>query len=587
MLSSLARPCKLYWSSLNAPPSVASHEQRPITLIAPLSVVLMVTVLWTPISLAQTPPDAGVLQQQRQQQLERELLENLPKQAPPERPAAPPSESTPVNETVLVTAYRFEGNTRLTETHLQTVVAPYLNRHMDLSALRTVTTMVAEYYREKGWLVRVYLPQQDVTGGTVLIAIQEARLGSVISEGIPSTRVKPERILETITRQVKPDEYLNTRALDRGLLLADDLAGVRVSGALEAGEGSGQTNLRVTTANDPVLRGDMSIDNGGMRATGSIRGIGNLRIESPLRQGDQLTLTTIFSEGSQYGRFGYLMPIGYDGWQVGLNASWLSYQLVAPEFSALGSEGNSQTVGLTGLYPLIRTRNYNVQWLMNYDYRRFQNDAVSTRQSEYQIYEGTMGLTGNWFEEILGTAGATFGSLSVVAGHVDQGARQPGENPDVAGAFTKLRWYVSRQQQLRPWLSLYGAVTGQKGFSNLDAAERYYLGGPQSVRAYPVNEAGGSTGWLATGELRSHLPWGFGLTGFFDVGRVINSATLGPSATLKGGGVTLSWRNPLGLACDVTWAHRLGDNPNPTATGTDQAGSFIRNRVWFSVSYTF
>lgn len=486
-----------------------------------------------------------------------------------------------------MTAYRFDGNTRLTESQLQTVVTPYVNRHMDLSTLKAVTAIVAEYYREKGWLVRVYLPEQDVTDGTVLIAIQEAILGSVTSDGTPPTRVTPERILNTIMRQAKPDEYLNTRALDRGLLLADDLPGVRVSGALEAGERSGQTNVRVTAADDPMLRGDLSIDNGGMRATGSIRGIGNLRIDSPLRRGDQLSLTTVFSEGSQYGGFSYLIPVGYDGWQVGLNASWLSYQLVAPEFSALGAEGDSQTAGLSGLYPLIRTRNYNVQWLLNYDYRRFQNYAVNIRQSEYQIHEGTMGLTGNWFDELLGTAGATFGSLSVVAGHVGQGDRQPGENSDVAGAFTKLRWYVGRQQQLLPGLSLYGAVTGQKGFSNLDAAERYYLGGPQSVRAYPVNEAGGSTGWLATGELRGQLPRGFGLTGFFDIGYVANAAAIGPSTTLKGGGVTLSWRNPLGLACDLTWAHRLGDNPNPTASGADQSGSFIRNRIWFSVSYTF
>ena len=487
---------------------IAVVGEMPRTLVPFIHAFFLLAFLWTSPSLAQTPPDAGVLQQQRQQQLERERLENLPQQAPQERPVTPSTEATLADETVFVTAYRFEGNTRLTDAQLQTVVAPYLNRSMDLSTLRTVTTVVAEHYRKKGWLVRVHLPQQDVTGGTVLIAIQEALLGSVISDGTPPTRVTPERILETITRQVKPDEYLNTRALDRGLLLADDLAGVRVSGALEAGERAGQTNVRVTATDERPLRGDMSIDNGGMRATGSIRGIGNLRIDSPLRRGDQLTLTTIFSEGSQYGRFGYLIPLGYDGWQVGLNASWLSYQLVAHEFSALGAEGNSQTAGLTALYPLVRTRNYNVQWLLNYDYRHFHNNALSTRQSDYQINEGTVGLTGNWFEEMLGTAGATFGSLSVIAGHVDQGARQPGENPDVAGAFTKLRWYVSRQQQLRPWLSLYGAVTGQKGFSNLDAAERYYLGGPQSVRAYPVNEAGGSTGWLATGELRGQLPGG-------------------------------------------------------------------------------
>lgn len=107
------------------------------------------------------------------------------------------------------------------------------------------------------------------------------------------------------------------------------------------------------------------------------------------------------------------------------------------------------------------------------------------------------------------------------------------------------------------------------------------------MRAFPVNEASGSTGWLATAEVRGQLPWGFDLTGFFDTGYVENSATIGPSYTLKGGGFSVSWHSPWGIALNATWAHRLGDNPNPTATGKDQDGSFMRDRVWLSASYAF
>jgi hypothetical protein len=37
----------------------------------------------------------------------------------------------------------------------------------------------------------------------------------------------------------------------------------------------------------------------------------------------------------------------------------------------------------------------------------------------------------------------------------------------------------------------------------------------------------------------------------------------------------------------ATWARRIGDNPNPTATGNDQDGSLISNRFWLAASLPF
>ncbi len=553
-----------------------------------VSLVIIGCLIDSPsVSRAQTVPDAGVMQQQPQQQIEQERRERLPSQTPGLVPETTPQEPSPEAETVWVSDYRFEGNTLLTDAQLQSVVAPYAGRRAGLGVLREAAAAVSERYQKAGWLVRVYLPQQDVSGGHILIAIVEGRVGDVMLDGDPPTRVSPEHVLGPIQRQLPADRFLGMTALDRGLLLADDLAGVRVTGALEAGAQPGQTNVRVTAANAPLVHGDFSVNNAGLRATGHTQGLANLRIDSPFHRGDRLSLTGMFSEGSQYGRVGYQRPVGYDGWLVGVSASWLFYDLVASEFESLNAKGHTQSVGLDALYPIIRARNYNVQWLLNYDYRRFSNDALNVRQSNYQIHEGTVGLTGNWFEEALGTPGATFGSFSVVAGTVDQGGRQVGENPAVAGSFTKIRWYMSRQQQLIPWLSLFGSFLGQKGFGTMDSAERFYLGGPQGLRAYPLNEASGSTGWLTTAEVRGHLPWGFGLTGFFDAGHVDNPAIVGPSYTLKGGGFTLSWHSALGFALSATWAHRLGDNPHQTATGKDQDGSLIRDRFWLSASYAF
>ncbi|MEI6802562.1 MAG: ShlB/FhaC/HecB family hemolysin secretion/activation protein [Burkholderiales bacterium] len=56
---------------------------------------------------------------------------------------------------------------------------------------------------------------------------------------------------------------------------------------------------------------------------------------------------------------------------------------------------------------------------------------------------------------------------------------------------------------------------------------------------------------------------------------------------LKGAGLALGWQAGNGGSVRATWARRMGDNPNPTATGNDQDGSLVTNRFWLAASLTF
>jgi len=56
---------------------------------------------------------------------------------------------------------------------------------------------------------------------------------------------------------------------------------------------------------------------------------------------------------------------------------------------------------------------------------------------------------------------------------------------------------------------------------------------------------------------------------------------------LKGVGLSLGWLDDSGLTIKATYSRRLGDNPNPTLTGTDQDGSFVRDRLWLVVNMPF
>lgn len=111
------------------------------------------------------------------------------------------------------------------------------------------------------------------------------------------------------------------------------------------------------------------------------------------------------------------------------------------------------------------------------------------------------------------------------------------------------------------------------------------------MRAYPASEGGGSEGQLVNLELRAQLPDNLGLTGFFDWGHVtVNrnnqfaGAPLLNNYSLKGIGMALQWQSELGPMFKATWSRRLGTNPNPTASGTDQDGTLLKNRFWLQIS---
>lgn len=540
---------------------------------------------------AQTPPDAGTLQQQ----IERERVEPLPRPVTPDRPP-PPAEMKPDAISVTIKQFRFAGNTLLSDEQLTPVVAEYLNRSLDFAQLQAAAAAVANAYREAGWIVRAYLPRQEIADGIITIQIVEAVFGRLHLEG-ETARVDLAIVEARFAARQKPGTPLSAKAIDRGLLLADDLPGVAVAGTLRPGAAEGETDLVIKLADEPLVVGEVTLDNTGSRATGEERLAVNAALASPFGLGDQLAANLIHAEGNNYLRLAYTLPVGSDGWRIGTNASYLDYRLVSPEFKALDGKGDSSSVGLEANYPLIRSRLMNLFLRLAYDHKRFDNEANTTTTSKYEVDNVTIGLSGNLFDTLAG-GGANAASLNLARGRVDLDG-SPNRADDAAttrthGSFSKLRYALSRQQVITPDLSLYAVWSGQWANQNLDSSEKFYLGGAYGVRAYPSNEGGGSRGQMTNLELRWKLPQGFTATAFYDWGRISQNvdhdfvgAATPNSYSLKGHGLSLAWLSDSGLNLKATWARRDGGNPNPTATGRDQDGSFDKNRWWFSASMPF
>lgn len=537
-------------------------------------------------ALAQTPADAGSLQQQ----IERERQQQLPGRIAPEVPARP-AESKPGGVTVTVREFRFVGNTLIPAERLAKAVADYVGKPLDFSQLQAATAVIADTYRKEGWVVRAYLPKQDIREGVVTIQIIEAVFGKVVTEGKP-TRVAAGKVVSRIEAQQDYGAPLDADDLDRGLLLANDLPGVAAAGALRAGARHGETDLLLKLTDEPFLNGNVGADNYGQRSTGENRITGNLALNSPLGLGDQLGANLVHSRGSDYLRLGYTKPAGVNGMRVGVNASWLNYDLVAPEFRSLDGQGESNTFGVESSFPAIRSRLKNLFFNVNIDRKSYDNRTLAGTTSNYDIDMATLTLLGNLFDSI-GGGGANTAYLAYSYGGVHLGSPDIGEDRALSGGFGKWRYSLARQQVITTDLSLLTTWTGQWANENLDSSEKFYLGGAYGVRAYPSSEGGGAKGNLLNLELRWRLPWGLSTSSFYDYGRItqnVNNRVLQATPNtyeLKGYGLSLGWQSSFGLSLKGMWARRDGENPNPTATGRDQDGSYDKNRWWLSADLAF
>lgn len=542
---------------------------------------------------AQVVPDAGALRQQ----IERERV--LPAPARPLLDSTSvPTLPAPLSDLRLtVKGIRFSGNTLIDSEKLEAIVAPYLNQPQTFAQLQEIAALVAQVYRDAGWVVRAYIPRQDVTEGIVTIQIAEALFGKVQLEVPVATRLRVTSLIDYFEVQQKTGKPLNARAFDRATLLADDLPGISVMGVMREGSQEQETDLLVSVKDKPLLEGDVSFDNAGARPTGKERLNLNASLAGLFTLADQLNINVTHTIGSDYLRASGTLPVGADGWRLGMNASNMRYKLITQEFAALDAQGASSAVGLEASYPIVRTRQKNLYFSAGADLKRFDNQSNGTTTTRYQSRTLTLGVTAHALDD--GSVDkVSMASLIWLNGLLDLNG-SPNQAADALttqteGRFNKFRYTLSRRQMISSNWSFQGMLAGQWANKNLDSSEKFYLGGASGVRAYPTSEGGGALGTLVNLELRRRIDEAFTFSTFYDWGQItINLKNDFPGShqlngyMLRGAGVSLTQHIPGSGSFKATWARRIGVNPNPTLNGSDQDGSLVVNTFWLTANFQF
>lgn len=559
-------------------------------LITVLMTLFVVSIAWA------APPDAGQLM--REQQPQRQLPpQTLRPEASMER--APLADS---GVSVAVKSFQFTGYKGLvTESELQALVADAVGKNLTFSELQGLAAKITAYLKNKGWfLARAYLPKQDVTSGVIEIAIlQGSSDGSLIIKRGPTARISEKTLRNIGETAVRPGQALSEKKLERALLLMNDLPGVKASASLAPGITPGSTGIQVEASEGPLFSGSLWGDNYGNRYTGTWRGSGMFSLNDPLHYGDQLYVLLTGSEGIMQGKAAYIFPLLPCGLKGNLSYTGMRYKLIG-DMSDLKMDGLSHVANAGLSYPILRSRTTNLTTSLNYEFKVLIDYAFNFTIRDKQLHSGTFGLNGDHYDTLFG-GGYTMVNAGVTTGIMHDSVADISIT-NTEGSYTRFNLGLGRLQRIVERLTINLSYTGQLSLSNLDSSEKFLLGGPNGVRAYPLGEAPGDEGNLFNADLRYDLPlpkaWGsFQLSGFYDAGQItlhkqqwnnsINTATNRNDYWLQGAGVGLLYAYKSIFSFKGTWAHVIGDNPGRSTTDINSDGKDDQHRFWLQAALYF
>jgi len=406
---------------------------------------------------------------------------------------------------------------------LRPMYASSLHKEVTLAEIYRIVETITAKYRNDGYILsQVIVPAQAVEGGNVRLQAIEGYIANVrVEGGTDSMRARIRKYGERI-RASRP---LKAGALERNVLLMNDLPGVQARAVLAPAQTPGAADL-VLQLSQHSYAAQSSADSRGSRAQGRQRVFGDLDLNS-LLGGASLTevrAVTTFDQELTYAAGAYDQFIGTHGGKISFEGSYVYSRpqelLVIP----LNLITKSQTLGLTYTYPLVRSRRSNVYLRGALTAFNSKSTIFDVKDTEDRIRAVRVGATVD--------SGDSLGGVNIADVEFSQGIGGIGASTNgdeylsrSSGQvdFRRANLYASRIQSLPAHFSIVVGVNGQYAFTDLLAPELFSFGGEQFGRGYDASELLNDQGVGAKVDLRYMHSWGRSLLmpyGFYDWGQV-------------------------------------------------------------------
>ena len=481
--------------------------------------------------------------------------------------------------TLVLRSVRTVGGSIYRPEELAALYEDLIGHPITLSALYDIAARITAKYGADGYVLsRAIVPPQELTAGGAAVTIQIIE-GYVDRVEWPASLSNYRDIFANYTAKIVADRPTNIRTLERYLLLAGDLPGLKFRNSLKASATQqGAATLVVEVVEKPI---DVMarVDNRGTKARGPYQFNTSTTVNNLLRIHEAFTVTYAgafdLSE-LQYMAGSYRQVLNSEGLTFFANASNSHGKPGTLDLRLLDYKTRSNVFEGGVSYPFIRLREKNliVSGLF------FASDDRSDILGTLYTHDKLRGVRLKVDADLAESTGAV-NQLNVLA---SQGIKALGSSENGDGVlstphgrvdFTKVEATYSRTQPLFERLSLLVAAHGQYAANPLLSSELCGYGGRAFGRAFDPSDLVADECINVLGELRLDLPHNIKqlsqlqLYGFADRGWLHNLAPVaGTPANLDaasvGGGIRFGWQPPFapygGFSTDLSVAKGI-DGP--------------------------
>ena len=459
--------------------------------------------LATSTFLFAAPPSIGDIEKQVQvpKEVEKGVNNIIPSLPTPELKSVM---SDMGGKSIEIKGFKLSGALHVNPETLLPLINSYAGKSYTLGELEKIASLITKKYREEGYFVaRAYIPKQSMSEGILEIAVIEGNYGVFHLKN--SSLVSNERV-QAMLDDIKGDNVVSVDTLERAMLIINDTAGVKVTGAdVKPGEKVGTSDFSITTEATNPYSAYIISDNYGTKYTGRYRVNVGLSANSPLGYGDKFGINGVISTKTDLknGKVYYNFPLMANGLRGEISAAKTTYSL-AEDYAALDALGHSTSLEALLSYPLIRTRLETLNLSLGLVHKEMEDEVRSTATLTKKESDAlNIGASYTKNDTLFGFNSTLSTQVTLTMGDLDSPT-----NADTDGSYSKIAGSMEQGVEFTPEYALTASLRFQKALNNknLDGSEDFSLGGAYGVRAFPDGEHSSENGYLLGLELFYTLP---------------------------------------------------------------------------------
>lgn len=269
---------------------------------------------------------------------------------------------------VKVQKLQLEGNEALPDEEFKDILEGYQDRLLSFEDIRRIADAIVTRYREHDYLtVSAYLPEQNLSDGTVRIRVVESKIGDIAVEG--AKHYSPEFVrwmFEPALDRQKRGELPRRSDVQRQLLLLNDNMDLSVRSVLRESNKEGTVDMILQVQDENPVHFSIDYNNLGARTTGEHRLGAGFEWGDLSGRGDLLNLRYVESgllnadtKGLDLFMVGYSAPLNNNG--TYLDFSYANSAFVAgQELQILDIRGDADVLRAGIRHKLIRSPEGNL-----------------------------------------------------------------------------------------------------------------------------------------------------------------------------------------------------------------------------------